>query len=100
TATVKLNIEGKVEEKSEIGVGPVDAALKAISKLVKGYIDVKLEEYNIDAITGGTDALAEVFVISSDSEGNKATGRSTQEDVILASVDAILNSINKIIAIK
>jgi 2-isopropylmalate synthase len=100
TATVKLSIDGKLEEKSEIGVGPVDAALKAISKLVKGYIDVKLEEYNIDAITGGTDALAEVFVITSDSKGNKATGRSTQEDVVLASVDAILNSINKIIAIK
>ncbi|MDR2831263.1 MAG: 2-isopropylmalate synthase [Methanobrevibacter sp.] len=100
TATVKLSIDGKVEERSEIGVGPVDATLKAISKLVKGYIDVDLEEYNIDAITGGTDALAEVFVITSDSEGNKATGRSTQEDVILASVDAILNSINKIIAIK
>jgi 2-isopropylmalate synthase len=100
TATVKLSIDGELEEKSEIGVGPVDAALKAISKLVKGYIDIELEEYNIDAITGGTDALAEVFVIVSDSEGNKATGRSTREDVILASVDAILNSINKIIAIK
>ncbi|MDR1820301.1 MAG: 2-isopropylmalate synthase [Methanobrevibacter sp.] len=100
TATVKLSINNKIEEKSEIGVGPVDAALKAISGLVKGYIDIELEEYNIDAITGGTDALAEVFVIISDSNGNKATGRSTQEDVVLASVDAILNSINKIIAIK
>jgi 2-isopropylmalate synthase len=100
TATVKLSIDGKIKEKSEIGVGPVDATLKAISQLVQEYIDIELEEYNIDAITGGTDALAEVFVISSDGNKNKATGRSTNEDVILASVEAVLNSINKIIAIK
>jgi 2-isopropylmalate synthase len=100
TATVKLSIDGEIKEKSEIGVGPVDATLKAISQLVQEHIDIELEEYNIDAITGGTDALAEVFVISSDENKNKATGRSTNEDVILASVEAILNSINKIIAIK
>ena len=28
-------------------------------------MDIELEEYNLEAITGGTDALAEVFVISS-----------------------------------
>lgn len=100
TATVRLNINGKEKETSSIGVGPVDAALNAISILVKGTTNIKLEEYNIEAITGGTDALAEVFVITSDEEGNKATGRATKEDVIMASVDAVLNSINKILLIK
>jgi len=100
TATVKLIIDGEIKETSSTGVGPVDAALKAIQELVQGYTNIELEEYNIEAITGGTDALAEVFVITSDGKGNKATGRATRDDVIMASVDAILNSINKIITIK
>ncbi|MDR1722219.1 MAG: 2-isopropylmalate synthase [Methanobrevibacter sp.] len=100
TATVKLIIDGEIKETSSTGVGPVDAALKAIQELVRGYTNIELEEYNIEAITGGTDALAEVFVITSDGKGNKATGRATRDDVIMASVDAILNSINKIITIK
>jgi len=100
TATVKLDINGVSSETSSIGVGPVDAALNAIQKLIKGTTNIELEEYNIEAITGGTDALAEVFVITSDEEGNKATGRATREDVIMASVDAVLNSINKILMIK
>jgi len=100
TATVKLLINGEEKETSSIGVGPIDAALNAIQALVKGTTNIQLEEYHIEAITGGTDALAEVFVITSDEDGNKATGRATHEDVIMASVDAVLNSINKIILIK
>ncbi|MDR2966655.1 MAG: 2-isopropylmalate synthase [Methanobacteriaceae archaeon] len=100
TATVKLLIEDEEKETSKTGVGPVDAALNAIQYLVKGTTNIELEEYHIEAITGGTDALAEVFVITSDEHGNKATGRATREDVIMASVDAVLNSINKILMIK
>ena len=100
TATVKLEIDGVEKETANTGVGPVDAALKAIHNLIEGTIDVKLEEYNIEAITGGTDALAEVFVITSDGEGNKSTGRSTNQDIVMASILAILDSINKLLLIK
>ncbi|MDR0912174.1 MAG: 2-isopropylmalate synthase [Methanobrevibacter sp.] len=100
TATVKLEIDGKAKETSKTGVGPVDAALKAIQDLVKDTIAIKLEEYNIEAITGGTDALAEVFVIISDDLGNLSTGRATKDDVIMASVEAIINSLNKILFIR
>ena len=61
---------------------------------------VELEEYNIEAITGGTDALAEVFVITSDSKGNKSMGRSTNEDIVMASILAVLDSINKLFLIQ
>lgn len=63
-------------------------------------MDVELEEYNIEAITGGTDALAEVFVITSDSKGNKSMGRSTNEDIVMASILAVLDSINKLFLIQ
>ena len=100
TATVKLEIDGEESETASTGVGPIDAALNAIRQLIQGNIDVELAEYNLEAITGGTDALAEVFVISSDSHGNKSTGRSTNQDIVMASILAVLDSINKLLLIQ
>ena len=100
SATVKLSIDGEEKEISKTGVGPVDAALNAIKSLVQETTDIELEEYNIEAITGGTDALAEVFVVTSDLKGNKATGRATRDDIVMASVIAVLNSINKLLLIQ
>lgn len=100
TATVKLDIDDEIKYRAETGVGPVDAALKAIQSLVKEIVNISLEDYHIEAITGGTNALAEVFVITVDEEGNKATGRSTHEDIVKASIDAIISSINKLLMLK
>ena len=100
TATVKLEIDGEERETASTGVGPVDAALNAIKQLIQGTMDIELEEYNLEAITGGTDALAEVFVISSDSHGNKSTGRSTNQDIVMASILAVLDSMNKLLLIQ
>ncbi len=97
TATVKLNIDGQIKTAAKTGVGPVDAAINAIQSLVRETADIELKEYHIEAITGGTNALAEVFVILADKEGNSATGRSTVEDVVMASVEAVLDAINKIL---
>ncbi|OED30304.1 2-isopropylmalate synthase [Methanosphaera sp. WGK6] len=100
TATVKLDIDGTVKNHAETGVGPVDASLKAIQSLVGEIVDIHLEEYHIEAITGGTNALAEVFVISTDENNNKATGRATDEDIVKASIDAIISSVNKILMLR
>ena len=40
------------------------------------------------------------FVISSDNEGNKSTGRAINEDIVMASILAVLDSINKLLLIK
>ena len=100
TATVKLEIDGVEKETAHTGVGPIDAAISAISDLVEDTLDIELEEYHLEAITGGTDALAEVFVVSSDGEGNHATGRSTNQDIVMASILAVLDSMNKLLLIK
>jgi len=100
TATVKLRIHEELKTASKTGVGPVDAAINAIHSLVSETTDIELKEYNIEAITGGTNALAEVFVVMGDMEGNHATGRSTREDIVMASVEAVLDSINKILMVK
>lgn len=100
TATVKLEIDGTVKYRAETGVGPVDAALNAIQSLVNEIVSIDLEEYHIEAITGGTNALGEVFVITVDEEGNKATGQATNEDIVKASIDAILSSTNKLLMLR
>jgi len=100
TATVKLRVDGEIKTAAKTGVGPVDAAINAIQSVVGETADIKLQEYNIGAITGGTDALAEVFVIMGDKDGNKATGRSTTEDIVMASVEAVLDAINKILILR
>ena len=100
TATVKISIEGEIIETSQIGVGPIDASINAIKSLVRESVDINLDEYRLEAITGGTDALAETFVVVSDNEGHRATGRATREDVVVSSVVAVINSINKLLNIK
>ena len=97
TATVKLEIDGVEKESSATGVGPVDASINAIHSLIEETVHIELDEYNIEAISGGTDALAEVFVVTSDSFGNKSTGRAINDDIVKASILAVLDSINKLL---
>jgi 2-isopropylmalate synthase len=96
TAVVRLNTEGKDFIASEIGVGPVDAAIKAIQKIVGEMESIKIREYRLDSITGGSDALAEVSVKVEDSSGEVVSARKAGEDVVVASVQAMIDAINKI----
>ena len=82
---------------SEIGVGPVDGARKAIQKIVGQLEDVKIREYRVESITGGFDATAEVVVKIEDSEGHTVSSRKTGEDIVIASVYAMMDATNKMI---
>ena len=95
TAVVKLNIHGKDFIASETGVGPVDSALKAIQTIAHGIANIKIREYKLDSITGGSDALAEVSVKVEDKEGNIISARKSGEDIVVASVQAMIDAINK-----
>lgn len=99
TASVKLSINNKEKIEAGVGVGPVDAALEAIRKCLVDVADISLEEYHVDAITGGTDALIDV-VVKLKCDDKIITSRSTQPDIIMASVDAYLKGANKIITDK
>lgn len=97
TASVTVKLEDKTFKASSIGVGPVDAAIKAIQQITSSKIDARLAEYRLEAITGGSDALAEVTIKVQDSNGNVATARATGPDIVRASVDAMIEGINKLI---
>eukprot|EP00965_Chrysotila_dentata_P089243 2946903-Pleurochrysis_carterae.AAC.1 len=72
TATVKLReLNGEEVSEAAIGIGPVDATFKAILRIVNR--PVKLSQYSVTKISGGTnapgnDALASIVLqITSDS---------------------------------
>ncbi|HMK54819.1 MAG TPA: 2-isopropylmalate synthase [Methanobacteriaceae archaeon] len=99
TASVKLKINDIEKLEAGVGVGPVDAAIVAIKKSTADVIDIELEEYHVDAITGGPDALIDVVVRLRHKE-QVVTARSTQPDIINASVEAYISGINKILSDK
>ena len=95
TATVTIAINGEKRVKSEIGVGPVDAALKAISEAVND--NITLEEYKLAAVTGGSDSICEatVMIKNVQNDGNLSVGKAVGLDVVQTSVDAMMAAINR-----
>jgi isopropylmalate/citramalate/homocitrate synthase-like protein len=95
TASVRLVLDGTEYSAAETGVGPVDAALKAIQKLTLNLAKISLNEYRLEAITGGSNAVAEVVIKVEDEKGNVISARAAREDIVMASVEAMINGINK-----
>lgn len=98
TASVRLKVNGSHVVEAGVGTGPVDAAINALRKAVlkNNGGDIQLDEYHVDAITGGTDALVEVWVKLSKG-GKIVTARGARTDIIMASVEAVLEGMNRLI---
>lgn len=94
TASVKITINGKEITESSVGTGPVDAAINAIEHATKD-VPFELTEYHVDSISGGTDAVVKVMVTLK-SKGKIITAQGTGSDIVLASVDALVNGLNLI----
>lgn len=96
TATIRLiNSEGETIEEAAVGDGPIDAAYKAVEKLIGGHYP--LADYNIRSVSGGEDALGEV-IVKLMHNGHTVTGRGLSTDIIESSILAYLNGINKCLA--
>ncbi|WP_338818355.1 2-isopropylmalate synthase [Moorella thermoacetica] len=94
TATIGIRVGEELKEEAACGEGPVDAAFKAIDKLTR--IPVCLKSYNLNAVTGGKDAVGEVTV-KIEYDGQVFIGRGISTDVLEASARAYLNAINKVV---
>jgi hypothetical protein len=97
TASVKLIVDGKTYVAAETGMGPVDSAVKAIQKITNDITNIRLNEYRLRAITGGSDALAEVLIKVEDRDGHTASAMVAGEDIVVASVDALIQGMNKVL---
>ena len=96
-AFVRLLIDGKHYTATDYGVGPVDAALKAIQKTMSGISGVRIRDYELASISGGSSALCEVTVKVEDEERAKATARAVGEDIVTTSVKAVIDGINRLL---
>ncbi len=92
-ATVEMAVDDRVVKDCGFGDGPVDAAFKVISKIAQSKSH--LVRYQVNAITGGTDAQGEVSVTLSE-EGLSAIGHGAHTDIIVASAKAYINALNKL----
>ena len=79
---------------SSKGDGPVDSSFKAIDKITK--IDAKLLEYNIEAVSGGKDALGSVKIVVS-ANGKEVMGSGISTDIVEASIKAYIDAMNRIV---
>ena len=89
--SIKIEKDGENIENVAIGDGPVDAAFKAIDKIVN--VDFKLNKYVIKAVTEGSDAQGEVF-IKLGKDNKNYNGRYTSTDIVEASIKAYMGAIN------
>jgi len=98
TSTVVVDIDGVLTRSSDVGIGPVDAALNAIRSAVSK--NISLTEYRLSAITGGSDALCEVTVKLKLNGDQKvmSVGKSIGSDIVLTSVDAAMEAIDRLMA--
>jgi len=101
TATVelkiKVNSKTKIFREAEFGDGPVDAAYKAIDKILVNLLGLKsapkLVDYQLKAISAGKDAQGEV-IVRFEYNQETFTGRGVSTDVIEASIKAYVSCWN------
>ena len=91
-ADVTVVIDNVPHQSKETGVGPVDATFRAINSIMKR--DIKLEEYLVQSVHGGTDDVGKVHIQVS-KNGIIHYGFGSDKDVILATAKAYLDAVAK-----
>jgi 2-isopropylmalate synthase len=94
TALVTLASEAGEATETALGDGPVNAVFAAVDKLTG--LSGRLLDYRVHGVTGGADAVGEVFV-QVEFDGVSHHGKGASTDVVEASVRAYLNATNKVL---
>lgn len=94
-ATVVFRVLEQQLNAAADGNGPVDAALKAIESSVNSGAEMVL--YSVNAISGSTESQGEVTVRLQHS-GRVVNGVGADPDIVVASVKAYLNALNRLVS--
>ncbi len=94
TATITLELDGDTMTDAACGNGPVDAVIRAIDRLVGE--PVTLEDYTLQSVSRGKEALGEATVKVRCDDGGLVVGRGISTDVIEASARAYVNALVKV----
>lgn len=95
TASIRLEVEGEERTASGVGDGPVDAALNAVRAALDDAV-FRLDSYQVDAVTGGTDAVVTVEVGLSRGDRSVTTS-GTDADITRASVQAMIDGLDRLL---
>ena len=93
-ADVTLTVNGTEKKADAEGSGPVDAAFKAIDRIVNSGTQLQL--YSVSNITSGTDSQGEVTV-RLEKGGRIVNGHGADTDIVIASAKAYINALNKLV---
>ncbi len=91
-ASIGLDIAGQKFEETATGNGPVDAAIKALKRIIHKQMTIK--EFTIQAINRGSDDVGKVHM-SVEYDGHIYYGFGASTDIVAASVEAFIDCINK-----
>ncbi|MBQ4387297.1 MAG: 2-isopropylmalate synthase [Prevotella sp.] len=91
-ASIGLDISGQKFEAAASGNGPVDAAIKALKKIIMKKMTLK--EFTIQAISKGSDDVGKVHM-QVEYNGSLYYGFGANTDIVTASVEAYIDCINK-----
>ena len=97
TARVDVCIQNKCVSTDEAeGVGPVDAIMRAIRKVIKKekLMNYWLTDFDVKIDQRGTDATVEATMSLKDEKENKVIATATSPDVIVASIEAFERGYN------
>lgn len=86
-----------------LGIGPIDAAYKAVASALgyafeekEGKKVLRLLDFHIDALSGGTSAEGICGVILEDEKGVRSAGLGIDGDIVIASIKAFLKALNRL----
>ncbi|MCR4583182.1 MAG: 2-isopropylmalate synthase [Prevotella sp.] len=91
-ASIGLDISGQKFEAAASGNGPVDAAIKALKRIIMKQMTLK--EFTIQAISKGSDDVGKVHM-QVEYDGSVYYGFGANTDIVTASVEAYIDCINK-----
>ena len=92
-AKITMSVEGEEVSATAQGSGPIDAAFKAIEKIVESGGQLQL--YSVNALTGGADAQGEVTV-RLEKAGRIVNGLGADTDIVIASAKSYIMAVNKL----
>lgn len=92
-ARLTISVGGEEKKGEASGSGPVDATFKAIESVLNSGSELLL--YSVNNITSGTDAQGDVTVRLAKG-GRVVNGSGADTDIVIASVKAYLNALNRL----
>src|SRR5262249_31100703 len=94
TADIELEVDGALQRAKATGDGSVAALFNALKQLTTSTQHLQI--YQVHAVTGGTDAQAEVTV-RLEENGKTVMGQGADADTLVASARAYINALNKLL---